>query len=156
MEDRLKISARNKFTLYLKGKKLRKTPERYAILEKILSLNDHFDIESLYEMLDNSACRVCRATVYNTIELLIDCGLVRRHQFGNQQTQYEKVSASNHHHLICIECGKIKEVRDSDFIAYMNAKKYQAFTTSYFQLYVYGLCNTCARKMKRKEREKLK
>lgn len=144
-----------KFTSYLEGKKLRKTPERYAILDKIFSTNDHFDVESLYLSLEKDAYHVSRATVYNTIDILVDCGLVRKHQFGNQQSQYEKVVSSiNHHHLICSECGKIKEVKDPEFLGYMNSKKYPAFTISYFSLYVYGVCNNCLRKIKRKNTQK--
>ncbi|MEF9924601.1 MAG: transcriptional repressor [Muribaculaceae bacterium] len=155
IEDKSKIAAKTKFTLYLEGKKLRKTPERFAILDKIFSINDHFDVESLYSFLEGDFYHVSRATVYNTIDLLCDCGLVRKHQFGNQQAQYEKVGgAVNHHHLICTECGKIKEVKDSEILGYMNSQKYPAFTTSYFSLYVYGLCNNCLRKMKRKNKVK--
>lgn len=151
VDEKIKIPAKNKFTLYLKDKKLRKTPERFAILDRIFSLNSHFDVESLYGMLEEDSYHVSKATIYNTIELLIDCGLVRRHSFDNRHTKYEKVvtTSPNHHHLICTECGKIKEVKDNDFFAYMNAKKYNAFTTTYYQLYVYGICNNCIRKKKR-------
>lgn len=151
MEEKSKISAKNKFTLYLESKNLRKTPERFAILEKIFSLNEHFDVETLHGILEKDSYHVSRATVYNTMGLLIDCGLVRRHNFDNQQPKYEKVGVTspNHHHLVCTECGKVKEVKDLEFSAYMNARKYTAFTTSYFQLYVYGICNNCARKKKR-------
>ncbi len=155
VEDKSKLTAKNKFTLYLKSKNLRKTPERFAILDKIFGINDHFDIETLYSLLEEDSYHVSRATVYNTMDLLTDCGLVRRHQFGNHQAQYEKVSSGNHQHLICTECGKIKEVKDPDFIAYMNARKYTAFTTSYFQVYIYGICNNCARKLKREAKGKV-
>lgn len=155
VEDKIKIAAKAKFTSYLEAKKLRKTPERFAILDKIFSINDHFDIESLYLSLEKDSYHVSRATVYNTIDILCECGLVRKHQFGNQQAQYEKVgSATNHQHLICTECNKIKEVKDPEFLAYMNSKKYPAFSISYFNLYVYGLCNNCLRKIKRKEKGK--
>ena len=51
--------------------------------------------------------RVSRATLYNTIELLLDCNLVRKHQFGENQAQYEKSFTNNQHdHLICTECKK--------------------------------------------------
>lgn len=151
LDDKSKIAARNKLTLYLESKRLRKTPERYAILDKVLSFNGHFDIVTLYHEMEMGAYHVSRATLYNTIDLFSDCGLVRKHQFGNQHTQYEKVcDTSNHHHLICTECGKIKEVKDAEFLKYMNTIKYSSFTTSYFTLYVYGICNSCARKLKKK------
>lgn len=150
VEDKIKIAAKNNFDKYLKSKGLRKTPERYKILDKIYSINDHFDVDSLYLSLEHEAYHVSRATVYNTVDLLCECGLVRKHQFGNQQAQYEKVGgAVNHQHLICTECGKIKEVKDPEFLGYMNSKKYPAFSTNYFSLYVYGICNSCARKLKK-------
>lgn len=159
MEDKNKSVAEEKFTSFLKMKKLRKTPERFAILDKILSINDHFNIEALHLALEKDAYHVSKATVYNTMDLLCECGLVRKHQFGDQQAQYEKVVGKggiNHQHLICTECGKIKEVKDPEFIAYLNSKKYNAFTISYFSICVYGVCNNCLRKMKRKLKEKNK
>lgn len=139
-----------KFTDFLNSRQMRKTPERFAILECILSQNSHFTIENLQHLMEASPYRVSRATLYNTIELLAECGIIRRHVFEDMQPQYERVTVMPHSHLICTECGKVKEVRDNEFIAFMNArKKYTAFTMSHYSLYVYGTCNTCARKLKR-------
>ena len=157
IDEKAKIAARNKLTMFLEGKRLRKTPERYAILDKVFSCNSHFDIMTLYKKMEEDSYHVSRATIYNTMDLLAECGLVRKHQFGDQHAQYEKVcDTSNHHHLICMECGKIKEVKDAEFIKYMNTIKYPSFSTSYFALYVYGVCNRCARKLKRVSQEKNK
>ena len=157
IDEKAKIAAQNKLTMFLESKKLRKTPERYAILDKVMSFNSHFDIITHNKKMEEDSYHVSRATIYNTMDLLADCGLVRKHQFGNQHAQYEKVcDTSNHHHLICVECGKIKDVKDTEFIKYMNTIKYPSFSTSYFALYVYGICNRCARKLKKESQENKK
>ena len=101
------------FKAYLEKHKYRKTPERFAILEEIYSRNDHFDAEALYIHMKNQSYRVSRATVYNTLELLVNCDLITKHQFGKNLAQYEKsYGFKQHDHLICVDCGKVLEFCD--------------------------------------------
>ena len=137
-----------KFTDFLESGSYRKTPERFTILEKILLLPHTFTIVQLNDEMEKESYHVSRATVYNTVELLIQAKIVRRHVFEGMVAQYERITLP-HTHLICTSCGKVKEVRDPNFAAFMNARRFNAFNADHYSLYVYGTCSTCARKSKR-------
>ncbi len=137
------------FSRYLTEQKMRKTPERYAILEEIYSRDDHFDAEALYIHMKTHNYRVSRATVYNTLELLVNCELVKKHQFGSNLAKYEKsFGYRQHDHLICNDCGKVVEFCDPRVQQIKNMMgELLHFKVTSHSLNLYGNCEgACDRK----------
>jgi len=144
MED-IQKSIKEIFTNFIEKKKLRKTPERFKILFEIYEHDSHFSIEEFFLYMKSKNYRVSRATLYNTVELLLESGLVKKHQFNSASNYYEKaLRSSQHDHLICENCGKIIEFCDPRIHEIKSdIGELYDFNISKHEVYFYGLCDKC-------------
>lgn len=102
------------FRKFLKDGHNRITPERFEVLEYALEYEGHFGADDLFILMKSSKSRVSRATVYNTLELLVQCELLSKRNFGDNISRYESnFKRQQHDHLICVECGEIVEFTDT-------------------------------------------
>lgn len=130
---------------------LRKTQERYRILEEIYKREDHFEIEDLFDSMLQQNFNVSKATVYNVVELLTEIGLVTRHNFGNNNAaRYEKAfGRKQHSHIICTKCNRVTEFCDPRLLLIQNTvSQYSGIDIKDHSLVFYGVCsnNSCQSK----------
>jgi Fur family ferric uptake transcriptional regulator len=133
------------FRKYIKSKGLRYTRERETVIKEIFSRHDHFDVESLYLRLRNKGMNISRASIYRTIPLLLETGLVQEvfHEEGHMH--YEHIYGHPQHcHLRCVQCGRIVEFRE-DSIAPLTERLAQQynFDIKGYKLDIIGFCPKC-------------
>jgi len=105
--------AKKRFELFLDEKGYRKTPERYLVIDELYSLDKHIDVDSLFLQMRGKNYSISRATIYNTLDLLVECHLAVRHHFEDKNALYEQALIyQDHDHLVCSDCGFIKEFTD--------------------------------------------
>ena len=143
-------AAKHTLSAYLKDKKLRPTRERFLLLEQILQTNGHFDADQLFASLTNKGLKASRATVYNTLDLLVECGLISRYRFGESHSRYEKAfGRPRHDHLICLECGDIIEfVSEKLDKIQREVCEEKRFRQRNSTLQIFGTCVKCQTKKK--------
>lgn len=130
------------FTKFLAARKFRKTPERFAILHKALQMDSHFEVDTLHQAIESDGYHVSRATVYNTVELLHEAGILRRNLFDGAGATYE-IRRDNHIHLICRSCGSIREADSPRVSEALMRLTPDGFLPESFSVTVSGLCPAC-------------
>ena len=130
------------------NRKLRSTASRFAVLDAVLETQGHFDAEGLYYRMITSGVKISRATVYNTLDLLQNCGLVSRYRFAENASRYEKAfGRPRHHHLICLSCGDITEfVSERLDEIQEDVCREKNFRPQSTAMQVFGTCDRCQRK----------
>lgn len=158
-KENIRATVRGILTQYLEDNHLRKTPERFAILDTIYSVNTPFTIRELGLLLEKDHFPVSVATLYNCINLLIQLKLVASHKL-NTTTVYE--ASYNKEKIIrqiCLVCGKMQELRSPMVMKGVEETRLHRFRMSGFTLNIYGTCSTCQARitrMKNKNNKKKK
>lgn len=88
---------------------VRRTPQRYFVLEHLLTRPDHATVEELWQALNKRHARASKATVYNTLHALAQAGLVREFTLDGKAARYD-ANLEPHHHFICDRCGAVEDV----------------------------------------------
>lgn len=137
---------REAFRSYLRDRGIRCTPARLRILDAVLELDYHFQAEQVLYLLTDRGVKVGKATVYRTLPLLVDCGILRQVRFDVKQAYYEHAfGAGPHDHMVCRRCGRIEEFA-SDEVLELRAKiaHRHHFHATGHRLQITGLCWECS------------
>lgn len=134
-----------RFQKLLTSKKLKFTSERKQILEEVLRLKEHFDADGLYAIVKDSGMRISRDTVYRTIPLLLECGVIQKSVGDGRREYFERTGVKGHHdHMVCINCGRVIEFR-SESIEEIQEKvcKDHGFSLLFHDHRLFGRCKSC-------------
>jgi Fur family ferric uptake transcriptional regulator len=136
---------RRVFTEFLKKKGLKTTRERTALFDEIFSAHRHFDAEDLVIRMRERGTKISRATIYRTLEILHDCGLVGRVRLNEEKYRYERLKRGEHHdHLVCTSCGKVVEFIDRAIEKRQDAVcRAHDFRATAHAHQIWGLCGAC-------------
>lgn len=139
------IKAQSRFLHFLKQQGFRRTPEREKILQEIFAAEDHFEAEELAYRLRRKGSRISKATVYRTLPLLVEAGLIKEVIHGEKHHHYEHLHDEHHHdHLICLQCGKIIEFQEPSFReAEEKVCKANHFRPQKILVEIFGWCRNC-------------
>lgn len=137
----------DQFRLLLQDKGLKFTYERRMILDEVLRTKEHFDADSFYERLKGKGLRISRDTVYRTIPLLLESGIVQKSVGAGKREFFERTSVKGHHdHMVCVACGRIIEFscHEIELLQDRICRKY-AFQLLFHDHRLFGKCRDCSK-----------
>lgn len=130
---------------YLARKGMKLTNQRRTILREFFEVSEHMSAEELYQLVRASDPSIGQATVYRTLNLMRDAGLVRELRFSGDVTIFEpRLDSSHHDHLVCQECGRTYPVLDENIekLQHKLADAHNFVLTSH-RMYLFGICHEC-------------
>jgi Fur family transcriptional regulator, ferric uptake regulator len=133
------------FREYLRDRGLKYTPPRRAILEAVMANTEHFEAEQLLLDLRQRGDRVARATIYRTLPILVNCGVLKAVRLGEKMVHYEQAfGADPHDHMICQRCGRIIEFDGRDVLRLRTvlAERYHFHDIAH-RFQIMGTCKKC-------------
>lgn len=135
-----------RFEYLLHEKGLKFTFERQCIFKEVSHLKTHFDADSLYERFKSKGLRISRDTVYRTLPLLLESGVIQKSVGEGKREFYERLDARGHHdHMVCVECGKFIEFQSEEIETIQeNVCRRHGFKLIFHDHRLYGLCRECA------------
>ena len=154
MKENEYIAILRQFDTYLERKHLKRTEERHKVLEVICTFKGPFDVNMILDLLQKKQFTVSRATIYNTLEILIDADVVIRHPLNGNTQQYELCCLStNHTHLVCTQCGSIRKISSQEQPIDPSIMRKNRFMPAYYCIYIYGQCAKCRQRQKSKDKK---
>jgi Fur family ferric uptake transcriptional regulator len=134
-----------RFRRYLRDHRLPVTRQRALVAQTVLLAEDHLSVDGIRRKLREKGEQVGTATVYRTLDVLLESGLVRAHDFGEGFKRYEPMPAQAHHeHLICERCGRVVEFQNERLERMLPIiADEHGFQHNRHRVEIYGVCREC-------------
>ncbi len=139
---------KEEFRAFLQKHDYKITKNRLDLIDVVANYKKHFEIEELVNYIQNTQKLASRATIYRTVKLLIDFGIIKEIIKQNNKTIYEFYASEEHHdHLVCTSCGAIIEFFNEDIEKLQEEIcKEHKFLPTHHRLEIFGLCEKCQKK----------
>lgn len=138
----------DQFHRWLRERRLPVTRQRTLVAELVLGAHDHPSADTLRRELERQGERVGTATIYRTLDLMLDAGCIAAHDFGDGRRRFEPMAAqARHEHLICRRCGRVTEFSNAPLERMMQlVADEHGFRHERHRVEVHGLCPDCQRR----------
>ncbi|MDR3137445.1 MAG: transcriptional repressor [Tannerellaceae bacterium] len=142
------------FVKFLNEREFRLTKERDAIFKCVCGFSGHFELKQLQDELEQEVFHVSKTTLYSTLGILIDAGILVKHMITPIPLYELKRMADKHVHLFCMECGSLTDVSVRSLRVDVRQLKFRKFTAYYHNVYIFGLCSKCAFRLRQEVGER--